>query len=68
MGTNQMAYQRLYSAMEEGWAAIPQAKIDHLIRSMNERVESVRLARGWHTRFWNKQLFNLKFTYEISDI
>jgi hypothetical protein len=51
MGTSQVAYQRLYLAMEEGWAAIPQAKIDHLIRSIDERVESVRLARGWHTRF-----------------
>jgi hypothetical protein len=46
-----MAYQRLYLAIKEGWATILQAKIDHLIRSINERVESVRLARDWHTRF-----------------
>jgi hypothetical protein len=51
MGTSQQAYQRLYSVLQEGWESIPQEKINHLIRSMDERVESVRLARGWHTRF-----------------
>jgi hypothetical protein len=51
MGVSEQAYQRFYSVLQEGWESISQEKIDHLIRSMDERVESVRLARGWHTRF-----------------
>ena len=51
MGTTEAAYQRLYSALQEGWEAIPQTKIDHLIKTMDQRVESVRLAKGWHSRF-----------------
>ena len=51
MGITEDAYQRLYSALQEGWEAIPQTKIDHLIKTMDQRVESVRLAKGWHSRF-----------------
>ena len=51
MCASEQAYQRFYSVLQEGWESIPQEKIDHLIRSMDERVESVRLARGWYIRF-----------------
>jgi transposase len=51
MGTSEAAYQRLYQAMREGWESIPQEKIDHLIKTMDSRVEACRLAKGWHTRF-----------------
>jgi hypothetical protein len=51
MSKSEAAYQRLYSALREGWEAIPQSKIDNLIKTMDERVESVRLAKGWHSRF-----------------
>lgn len=51
MGTSQAAYQRLYTALQEGWEDIPQKKIDHLIKTMDERVEAIRQAKGWHSRF-----------------
>jgi hypothetical protein len=46
MGKSESAYQRLYTVLQEGRKAIPQEKIDYLIRSIDKRVESVRLARG----------------------
>ena len=41
----------LIRVIKEAWNAIPQSAIDSLIKSMDTRVEAVRLAEGWHTRF-----------------
>lgn len=38
-------------AIREAWDAIPQEDIDNLIKSMDTRVEAVRQATGWQTRF-----------------
>ena len=45
MGISEVAYQRLYQAMREGWESISQSKIDQLIKSMNTRVEIYRLMK-----------------------
>ena len=37
--------------LEECWQAIDQAKLDALILSLPRRLEAVRKARGWYTRY-----------------
>jgi hypothetical protein len=32
-------------------AAIPQEKIDNLIKSIDRRVKARRLAKGWHIKY-----------------
>jgi len=44
------AFQR---AIRVEWAAIDQDLIDGLIRSMDNRVNTVLEANGWHTRYWH---------------
>ena len=51
MGVAAEDYEALYHAIEEGWEAIEQDKIDALIKSMDHRVEALRLAKGWHTKY-----------------
>jgi transposase len=51
MGATIEAYEELCRVIKEAWEAIPQADIDSLIKSMDTRVEAVRLAKGWYTRF-----------------
>jgi DDE superfamily endonuclease len=51
MGKSEADYQRLYTAIHEGWDAIGQEAIDELIRSMDTRVNAVIRVKGWYTRF-----------------
>ena len=51
IGETEEAYQRLYQAINEAWEAIPQEKIDSLIRTMDNQINAVLQAKGWHTRY-----------------
>ena len=51
IGASNADYQYLYNCIQEAWEAIPQEKIDSLIKSMDTRNEALRLAERWHTRF-----------------
>ena len=51
MGKSDEDYAALYDAIERAWNAIPQSKIDTLIRSMGRRVQAVKKAKGWHTKY-----------------
>jgi hypothetical protein len=51
MGKSQAAYDEMARAIVEAWEAIPQSYIDGLMESMGRRVEAVRLAKGWHTKY-----------------
>ena len=51
MGSSNADYQYLYNCIQEVWDALDQEKIDHLIKTMDQRNEALRLAKGWHTRF-----------------
>ena len=50
-GKTEGDYQRFFQAIEEGWEAIGQITVNNYLRSIDSRVEAVRLAKGWHTRF-----------------
>jgi transposase len=43
--------RELWQALQEEWAAIPQAHIRHLITSMPRRCQSLIDARGGHTPY-----------------
>jgi hypothetical protein len=47
----QEALDELARVIVEAWEAIPQVAIDHLIRSMDYRVNAVLAAEGWHTKY-----------------
>lgn len=49
MGKGKQAYEALYRAIVTEWDAIDQEEIDNLIRSMDNRVNHVLAAKGWHT-------------------
>ena len=51
MGKTEAAYQELRRVIKEAWWAIPQEDIDNLVKSMDDRVEAVRFAKGWHSRY-----------------
>ena len=51
MGDSQAAYDELTRVIIEAWEAIPQDYIDHLIKSMDYRVNAVLAAKGWHTKY-----------------
>jgi transposase len=51
LGESQAAYDELARVIIEAWEAIPQEKIDSLIKSMDNRVNAVLRAKGWHTRY-----------------
>jgi len=42
---------RFASAIKRAWASIPAARIEGLVRSMDERINAVIAAEGWYTRF-----------------
>jgi hypothetical protein len=48
---SQEALDELARVIIEAWEAIPQSAIDHLIRSMDYRVNAVLAAEGWHTKY-----------------
>ena len=52
LGDLQAAYDELIRVIVEAWEAIPQSSIDQLIKSMDNRVNAVLLAKGWHTKYW----------------
>ena len=47
------------NCVREAWWAIPQEKIDALIRSIPRRLAAVRRAHGWYTKYLS--LFNSLF-------
>jgi hypothetical protein len=51
MGKSGAAYDQLARAIQEAWEDIPQSYIDGLIEGMSRRVEAVRAAKGWHTKY-----------------
>jgi hypothetical protein len=51
MGELQVAYDKLARAIVEAWEAILQDYIDGLIKSMDNRVNGILDAEGWHTRY-----------------
>lgn len=51
MGASQESYRLFQQAIIEEWNAIDQEVIDNLIRSMDNRVNHVLAAKGWHTRY-----------------
>jgi hypothetical protein len=51
MGDSQGAYDKLARVTVEAWEAIPQDYIDDLIKSMDNRVNAVLQAKGWHTKY-----------------
>ena len=51
MGALKAAYKAFPQAIVKKWEDIDQELIDHLIRSMDTRVNEVLAAKGWHTRY-----------------
>jgi hypothetical protein len=51
MGKSQAAYDQLGQAIVEAWEAMDQDYIDNLVRGMPRRVEALRTAKGWHTKY-----------------
>jgi len=51
MGKSKKAYKAFQRAIRVEWAAIDQDLIDGLIKSMDNRVNAVLAAKGWHTRY-----------------
>jgi len=51
IGKSQHAYDQLAQAIVEAWDALDQEYIDELIRGMPRRVETLRKAKGWHTKY-----------------
>ena len=51
MGKSQETYDQLARAIEEAWNVLDQEYIDNLIRGMSKRVEALRKAKGWHTKY-----------------
>jgi hypothetical protein len=51
MGESQAAYNELAQVIVEAWEAIPQDYIDGLIKGMDNRVNAVLNAKGWHTKY-----------------
>jgi hypothetical protein len=45
------------NAIIEARDAIPQEKIDSLIRSMPRRLHTVHQAKGWYTKYYYYSLF-----------
>jgi hypothetical protein len=51
MGKPQAAYDQLACVIVEAWEAVDQEYIDKLIGGMRERAETLRDAKGWHTKY-----------------
>jgi transposase len=51
MGKSQAAYNQSTEVIVEAWNAIDQEYIDKLIRGMAEWVKTLRVAKGWHTKY-----------------
>jgi len=51
MGQSKEDLERLIEAYKEAWLAIDQGLIRWLIDSMDQRLEAVKKARGWQTKY-----------------
>jgi hypothetical protein len=51
MGKSQAAYNQLGQAIVKAWETMDQDYINNLIRGMPRRVEALRTAKGWHTKY-----------------
>ena len=51
LGKSEAAYQKLFTAIREGWDAIAPEAIETLVKSMDDRVNAVIQSEGWYTRF-----------------
>jgi hypothetical protein len=52
MGKSQHAYDQLARVIVEAWDTLDQEYIDdELVRGMPRRVETLRTAKGWHTKY-----------------
>jgi DDE superfamily endonuclease len=51
MGKSQAAYDQLAHTIVEAWEAMPMEYINKLIRGIPRRVETLRIAKGWHTKY-----------------
>lgn len=51
MGQSKEDKEAFSKATETEWNTIPQPLIDSLIMSMPKRLQAVRKAQGWHTRY-----------------
>jgi transposase len=51
LGESQAAYDELARVIVEAWEAMAQDRIDSLIKSMDNRVNAVLQAKGWHTKY-----------------
>lgn len=50
-GRSKVALEDFQRAIIQEWEGLDQEKIDHLIRSMDYRVNHVLAAKGWHTKY-----------------
>ena len=51
MGKSEEDQLALSRAIIEAWEAIPQSYIDKLIEGMERRVQTLKTAKGWHTKY-----------------
>jgi hypothetical protein len=51
MGRSDADWQYFIECLEAAWNALDQAKIDSLILSMPRRLDALRRAKGWYTRY-----------------
>jgi DDE superfamily endonuclease len=50
-GESQEVKDRFLAALQEGWEALPEELFENLVVSMKRRVEAVRKAKGWYTKY-----------------
>jgi hypothetical protein len=50
-GESQEVKDRFLAALQEGWEALPEELFENLVESMERRVEAVRKAKGWYTKY-----------------
>jgi hypothetical protein len=51
MGDSQAEWDAFEEGLHEAWAAIPDSLISELIRSMPRRLDAVRQAKGYQTKY-----------------
>ena len=51
MGQSKEDLERLIEACKEAWLALDQSLMRHLIDSMDRRLEAVKKAHGWQTKY-----------------
>jgi hypothetical protein len=51
LGESQAAYNELARVIIETWEAMTQERIDSLIKLIDNRVNAVLQAKGWHIKY-----------------